>query len=338
MATINDISKLVGVSKATVSRAINGTGQVKESTRNAIFEAMAELGFRPNTLARALATNSSNSIGLVLSDFDGSYFGALLKQAAKATGDAGKQLIVTDGHNDVQREIEAIHSLVARRCDAIILYSRSMTVQDFCDLKQEVPVPIVVINRQLPAEAGHSVCFDQRDAAYQAVSELLEHGHHQIACISCPLETTTGQLRLEGYQEALQDKAMTANPQLMVEGHYSPDSGYQACQELLSRGKGFSALFACSDDMAIGAIRALNEAGLGVPQDVSVIGIDNVPLSGFVTPPLSTINIPVYEITDSAMKIALQLADGQQVEAGSRMFCGELIKRESIIQATDSED
>ena len=133
MSTINDVGKLAGVSKATVSRAINNKSHVKESTRQAVFLAMEQLKFKPNSLAQALASNSSNSIGLIISDFDGDYFGILLKQAAMATEKAGKQLIVTDGHNDPLREIKAIESLVDRRCDVIVLYSRTLSQQDFID-------------------------------------------------------------------------------------------------------------------------------------------------------------------------------------------------------------
>ena len=132
MATITDVCKLAGVSKATVSRVINGTGQVKESTRKVVFEAMQSLQYRPNSLAQALANKKSNSIGLVLSTFDGNYFGSLLREATNVAHEAGMQLIVTDGRNDTKWEMEAINSLVDRYCDVIILYSRSLTQQDFC--------------------------------------------------------------------------------------------------------------------------------------------------------------------------------------------------------------
>ncbi len=293
MATINDVCKLVGVSKATVSRAINAKGQVKESTRKAVFAAMQELGFKPNRLAQALATNSSNSIGLVVSNFDGNYFGALLKQAAKAVEDAGKQLIVTDGHDDPQREIAAIDSLVDRRCDAIVLYSRSLSEQDFTDLKQRISVPIVVINRQLKEKAAHAVSFDQYHAAQLAVNHLLDLNHQQIACITSPLNSATGQMRLKGYLNALAE-----------------------------RGIG-------NDNMAIGAIKALFEAGLKVPDDVSVIAIDNETVSAFLSPSLSTVELPIVNITDTAMQIALDLAKGKAVEAGCKLFQGKLIVRDS---------
>lgn len=329
MATINDVCKLVGVSKATVSRAINAKGQVKESTRKAVFAAMQELGFKPNRLAQALATNSSNSIGLVVSNFDGNYFGALLKQAAKAVEDAGKQLIVTDGHDDPQREIAAIDSLVDRRCDAIVLYSRSLSEQDFTDLKQRISVPIVVINRQLKEKAAHAVSFDQYHAAQLAVNHLLDLNHQQIACITSPLNSATGQMRLKGYLNALAERGIVVNQQIIIEGSNRINSGYLACKNILATGEAFSALFAGNDNMAIGAIKALFEAGLKVPDDVSVIAIDNETVSAFLSPSLSTVELPIVNITDTAMQIALDLAKGKAVEAGCKLFQGKLIVRDS---------
>ena len=141
MSTIVDVCKLAGVSKTTVSRVINGTGQVKKSTRDAVEAAMEQLGYRPNSLAQALARKETNSIGLVISDFQGAYFGALLEQASTSAELAHKELFITDGHNDCKREYEAILRLEDRRCDAIVLYSRKMSMEQLQTLKQQLTVP-----------------------------------------------------------------------------------------------------------------------------------------------------------------------------------------------------
>jgi len=329
MATINDVCKLAGVSKATVSRVINGKGQVKESTRQVVFEAMAQLHFKPNSLARALANNSSNSIGLILSTFNGNYFGELLKQAATLAEQAGKQLFVTDGHNDPKREIEAIDSLVDRRCDVIVLYSRHLSEQDFIDIKQRISIPIVIINRHLQDSSCHAVCFDQEHAARLAVNQLLDMNHKQIACITSPLNASSGVLRLKGYQDALAQHNIPQNSDLIVEGQNLIASGYDACKKLLRSGVTFTAIFAGNDDMAIGAIKALTEAGLKIPEDVSIIGIDNDTIGSFITPTLSTVAMPIAEITSTAIKMALDLASGKEVEGGTKEFQGKLIVRDS---------
>ena len=141
MATMLDVSIRAGVSKATVSRVLNGTGQVKESTRQQVFKAMEELGYRPNFLARSLANQTSNSIGLVVSTFDGFYFGRLLQQASRQTEAWGKQLIVTDGHDTPEREEEAVQMLADRQCDAIILYTRHMSEKAIMSLINSIAMP-----------------------------------------------------------------------------------------------------------------------------------------------------------------------------------------------------
>lgn len=173
MATMLDVSIRAGVSKATVSRVLNGTGQVKESTRQQVFKAMEELGYRPNFLARSLANQTSNSIGLVVSTFDGFYFGRLLQQASRQTEALGKQLIVTDGHDTPEREEEAVQMLADRQCDAIILYTRHMSEKAIMSLINSIAMPLVVINRDVAQARERCVFFEQQEAAFQAVEYLI---------------------------------------------------------------------------------------------------------------------------------------------------------------------
>jgi len=329
MATINDVSKLAGVSKATVSRVINNKGKIKASTRKLVFEAMQTLNYQPNTLAQALASNTSHSIGLITSVFDGNYFGVLLKESAKLADQAGKQLIVTDGHNDPKREMEAIDSLIARRCDVILLYSRKLTQQDFSDIKARTQIPIVIINREVTNNTYRSVWFDHFQASCLAVDHLLELGHRAIACITASVSSRTVKLRYKAFQTRLAKQHITINSDLVVAADYTISGGYQACKKIIAQQHPFTAIYAFNDDMAIGAIRALHEAGIRVPEQVSVIGIDNEPFGSFVTPSLSSVELPIKAITNAAMKIALDLANGESVSEIETVFRGQLIQRES---------
>ena len=173
MTTMLDVSRRAGVSKATVSRVLNGTGQVKESTRQKVFKAMQALDYRPNFLARSLANRTSNSIGLVVSTFDGFYFGRLLQQASRQTESHGKQLIVTDGHDTPEREQEAVQMLADRQCDAIILYTRYMSEKTIISLINTIETPLVVINRDVSLARDRAIFFEQEDAAFQAVDYLI---------------------------------------------------------------------------------------------------------------------------------------------------------------------
>ncbi|WP_442802007.1 LacI family DNA-binding transcriptional regulator [Serratia rubidaea] len=329
MITMLDVSIRAGVSKATVSRVLNGTGQVKKSTREAVFKAMDELGYRPNFLAQSLANKSSNSIGLVVSNFDGPYFGRLLRQAAKQIEASGKHLVVTDGHDTPEDELQAVQLLADRRCDAIILYTRFTDEAALMALFERLPVPLMVINRDLPQARERCVFFEQQAAAFDAVNYLIAQGHRDIACITGPIDTPTAQARLAGYRQALAHHQIAFDPARVAHGDSSVPSGYHGCKALLAANAAFSALFASNDDMAIGAMKALCQAGKRLPQDVSIFGFDDEPSAAYLQPALSTIYLPIDMMIEAAIAQALRLLNGEEVRPLTP-FTGELKLRESV--------
>lgn len=329
MATMLDVSLRAGVSKATVSRVLNDTGQVKESTRKRVYQAMEDLGYRPNFLAQSLATRTSNNIGLVVSTFNGFYFGRLLQQASRQAEAYGKQLIVTDGHDAPEREELAVQMLADRRCDAIILYTRFMSEKAIIRLIDTTPMPLIVINREVFQAHDKCVFFEQQDAAFQAVDYLLTQGHHDIACITAPIHTPTGKARLMGYRKALEKHGIRWDPAKVKYGDSSMSRGYELCQELLQEGITFSALFACNDDMALGASKALYQAGLRIPQDVSLFGFDDAPSARWLEPGLSTVYLPIDNMITTAIDQAIRLANKETIEA-IPPFTGTLVLRESV--------
>lgn len=329
MATMLDVSLRAGVSKATVSRVLNDTGQVKESTRQRVYQAMEELGYRPNFLAQSLATRTSNSIGLVVSSFNGFYFGRLLQQASRQAEAYGKQLIVTDGHDAPEREELAVQMLADRRCDAIILYTRFMSEKAIIRLIDSIPMPLIVINREVFQAPDKCVFFEQQDAAFQAVDYLITLGHHDIACITAPIHTPTGKARLMGYRKALETHGIRWDPDKVKYGDSTMSRGYELCQEILQEGIKVSALFACNDDMALGASKALHQAGLRIPQDISLFGFDDAPSARWLEPGLSTVYLPIDNMITTAIDQAIRLAN-KEVIAAIPPFTGTLVLRESV--------
>lgn len=327
MSTMRDVSIRAGVSKATVSRVLNRSGQVKKGTRDAVFKAMDELGYRPNFLAQALATKSSNSIGLVVSNFDGPYFGRLLRQAAQQVEASGKHLIVTDGHDTPEDELQAVRLLADRRCDAIILYTRFMSEGALMALLQELP--LMVVNRDLPLARERCVYFEQQQAAFNVVDHLVSQGHREIACITGPIDTPTAQSRLAGYRQALAQHHIEANDTRVSHGDGSVAGGYQACHRLLAQGGAFTALFCGNDDMAIGAMKALLRAGKRLPEDVSVFGFDDQPSAAYLQPALSTVYLPIDLMIETAIRQALHLIKGDKLQPLAA-FTGALKLRESV--------
>ncbi|MEB4674399.1 LacI family DNA-binding transcriptional regulator [Enterobacteriaceae bacterium G50] len=329
MTTMLDVSIRAGVSKATVSRVLNGTGQVKESTRQQVFKAMEELGYRPNFLARSLANRTSNSIGLIVSTFDGFYFGRLLQQASRQTEVWGKQLIVADGHDEPERERQAVQMLADRQCDAIVLYTRFMSEETIMSLIDSIPMPLVVINRDVSQARERCVFFEQQDAAFQAVEYLISQGHRDIACLTVPIHTPTGKARLEGYKNALEKHGIAWDPAKVKYGDAGMTCGFEKCNELLSENVPFSALFACNDDMALGASKALHQAGLRIPQDISLFGFDDAPSAKWLEPGLSTVYLPIDNMIVTAIDQAIKLANGEPIET-IPPFTGTLVLRDTV--------
>jgi DNA-binding LacI/PurR family transcriptional regulator len=308
---------------------LNGTGQVKESTRQQVFNAMEELGYRPNFLAQSLANQTSNSIGLVVSTFDGFYFGRLLQQASRQTETHGKQLIVTDGHDAPEREEQAVQMLADRQCDAIVLYTRYMSEKAIMKLINSVKMPLVVINRDVSLARDRCVFFEQQEAAFKAVDYLISQGHREIACITVPIHTPTGKARLMGYRQALEKHGIAWDDRRVKYGDAGMTRGYELCNELLSEKVPFTALFACNDDMALGSSKALHQAGLHIPQDISLFGFDDAPSAKWLEPALSTVYLPIDNMIVTAIDQAVRLANHQPIET-IPPFTGTLMLRDSV--------
>jgi DNA-binding LacI/PurR family transcriptional regulator len=332
MATIKDVCKASGVSKATVSRVINGSEHVKEQTRQSVLAAMESLGYQPNAFARALATSSYNTFGLILPHFESNYFGSVLTQAAQDMQKADKKLFVMNSSNSVEGEIDAIRSLKAHYCDAIIVYSRHLSEQQLSEIQDEIKTQLIVINRSLSDDKLFSFGFDQQQIASLAIEYLLDLGHQQVACITTPLSSDTGQQRLAAYKAGLEKRSVEVNEALIYEGQSTLESGYQAAVKLVESGEPFTAIFSCTDSMAIGAIRALHDKGIKVPEDVSVIGIDADPTGTYHIPKLSTVALPIVDLTRDAVQAALTLNKDDSAEQKHRQYQGTLQAKESTRQ------
>lgn len=329
MATIKDVCKLAGVSKTTASRVINGSDKVKENTRLAVLKAMQELDYHPNIFARALASNTSDSIGLILPQFDSNYFGNSLRQAAQKVHAARKRLVIMDSNDSAAGEMEAIQTQIKQRCEAVIVYCRHLSEEQLIELQQNSDVPIIVLNRTLVQQKLFSFGFNQTQIADSAMQHLIDLGHKQIACITTPLNSDTGRKRLESYRKLLRTTEMPLSKELEAEGDTKMSSGYQATKQFLASGCPFTAIFAGNDNMALGALRALREAGIAVPEQVALVGIDNEPGACFAFPSLTTVTLPIEKMVADAVDLALLATKSAEMIPRQYIYTGELIVRES---------
>lgn len=333
MATIQEVANRAGVSKATVSRVLSGNGYVGQEKRQRVLDAIAETGYRPNLLARNLATKSSQTIGLVITNtlYSGSYFTELMAHSARILEQQGRQLILADGKHTAEQEQAAIQFLLDLRCDGIIIYPRFLSIDALDAIISRHKQPILVINRRLRVNQSYCIYSDQHAGSVTAVSHLLNQGHRDIAFITGSLDSPTGVERLSGYRAALAAQGIDADPARIVSGRWTAQSGMEAVDTLLARGVSFSALVASNDEMAIGAIKRLTACRIAVPDQVSVIGFDDIPLAPYITPSLSSMKLPVTEMINETIHRLLTMLDGGDWSAHPP-FTASLMLRDTVTQ------
>lgn len=331
MATILEVAKKAGVSKATVSRVLSGSGYVSEEKRALVDKAIAETGYRPNLLARSLATNTTQTLGLVVTNtlYSGNYFSELMAQSARIMEANGRQLILADGKHTAEEERAAIQFLLDLRCDGLIIYPRFLSIAEMDEIVSQHRQPILVINRRLRLNDSYCIFSDQHAAGAAAVAHLIARGHRDIAFITGSLDSPTGLERLSGYKSALAQQGIAVNEALIVEGKWNAQSGVAAVDALLAGGQPFSAIVAGNDEMAIGAMKRLAERGVAVPEAVSVIGFDDIPLAPYTVPSLSSMKMPVTEMIQETINRLLSMLDGGELSKRPS-FPASLIERESV--------
>ncbi|MFO6297972.1 LacI family DNA-binding transcriptional regulator [Rahnella selenatireducens] len=331
MSTMQEVAAKAGVSKATVSRVLSGKGYVSQETKDQVYKAIEEAGYRPNLLARNLATSKSMCIGLVVTNtlYNGHYFSELISQAAKKLDANGRQLILVDGKHSAEEEQDAIQFLHDLRCDGIIIYPRFLSVDEMDFLIEKYKKPVMVVNRKLRKHQSHCIYCDHKGSSFNATQALIERGHRDIAFITGSMDSPTAIERLSGYRDAMTASGLPVEESLIVQGKWSPASGATAVETLLSSGQPFSALLASNDEMAIGAMKQLSTAGIAVPAQVSVIGFDNIPTAPFLIPALSSVKDPVSDMVSEVISQIIAMLDGGYL-SGQNKFSSDLILRESV--------
>ncbi|GEA59079.1 LacI family DNA-binding transcriptional regulator [Vibrio comitans] len=332
MSTIVEVSILAGVSKATVSRVINGNESVSPQSRDKVLEAIATLNFTPSKTAQALATKRTNAVAVVFPESNHSQWGALLPVISKELQTHQKSLLLVSGRNDPISEYDSILNL-QHQSDAVLLYSRTLSDKHLQRLNKEIAVPLVVMNRHSIKEKYLSVSINQSQLVSIAMQHLIAKEHRHIACISGPTDNPSGQARVKGYIESLYAAKLTFNPLLLSISDYQFMGGYQACRQLLNLKAKFTAIVCFNEQMALGAIKALKEYGKNVPQQISVVSIGNSPMGQHSSPQLTSVESPVQEMAKQAVALLLnQLQNSQLVESIS--LNGKLVVRKSVTGAT----
>ena len=326
--TLEMVAKLAGVSPSTVSRILNGTAVVSDAKREAVVAATKTLGFVPNPLARGLAGGRTFSIGVVTQAIDSPFYGAALRGIEDELDPMGYSPLFMSAHWDPVAEARCLEALRARRVDGIVVLMPRLS--DAALQACAKALPVVVTGRELREAQLFSLNFDNFTGALRATEHLLALGHTRIAFITGDEEHPDASQRHLGYKAALHAAGIAYDPQLIVPGLYHEISGLDAVKRLVAKKRKFTAIFAANDQMAAGAALGLFQHGLRVPEDVSLVGFDDLPTSVYATPPLSTIHQPAYELGRLAAASILQMIAGTQPTA--ELPPPELLVRDSSAQ------
>lgn len=328
--TARHVARRAGVSVATVSHYLNGRfSEMSPATRERVRAAIEQLGYRPNELARSLVRRRTATIGLIISSLTNSLYPQVVLGAEAACRRAEYSMLLADAP-DLASERRAIELMQRKRVDGLVLFSVSYLgiANDHVFAAQEEGTPVVVINRDLPPDAPVSqVQFNNFRGAYLATKHLLQLGHRRIALVTHPLNRFTAIARRAGYVAALAEAGLEEDPALVVSGEYSFESGYEAARSLLSRRP--SALLVASDVMAVGALRALRDAGVRVPADLSVVAFGNPDYVQYATPALTTVDLPIAEAGTTAVELLLERVRDPAAPVQTRVLQPRLLIRET---------
>lgn len=333
MATIYQVSKLAGVSLATVSRVINNHTKVSEKTRLKVQQAMDTLGYRPSSIAQSLASNCTNSVGILVSELHGAYFGQMMSGIESELRAAGKHVIITTGCSEAAQEKDGIEFLKSRNCDAIIAHVEALSDQELIDLNNK-DVPVYLMSRYVHELNTQCISLDNELGGYLATKSMILSGHTKLAYIAGPKFKSDAGARLAGHKRALAEHNLPFSSAELYVGDFKETGGSDALRHFIKQGLEFTALVCGNDEMASGAMKYAREHGYELPKDLSIIGFDNNIFANYLYPKLTTIDNPIYEMGHMAAKLVLKNVYQAKVPEIKYIFSPRLIERDSIKKAS----
>lgn len=328
--TIKDVAQRAGVSTATVSRVLNNAGNVDPEKLERVEAAIVELRYRRNLVARGLRTQRSHIFSLLCSDIENPFFTSICRAIEDVASRAGFSVLICNTDGDLAKEREYIDMLAAQSVSGVIISPTSSTRTDVAPLVRQ-HIPMVAVDRRLPVDTD-SVFVDNRLGAYEATRHLIEAGARRIACVTGPKTAMTAQDRLAGYRDALAEAGIRSAASLIRHADFKDAGGYAATRELMSKQAPPDAFFVANNRMTTGALLALKDLGIRVPDDVAIVGFDDLAWADLVNPSISTVRQPTYELGRAAAQLLLdRISDGLPPQHRTLVLKPELIVRASSI-------
>jgi len=326
-ASIKDIARMAQVSHSTVSRALTGSKQVNPETAARIRKIADEAGYRASAAARTMVMGRSNTIGVVVTNIADPFVAGVVDGIEDAAEERGYSVFLANSNAQPEREMRVVRSFEERRVDGIIVTSSRVGAL-YVPLMERLRIPVVLLNNQHPSQFAHSVLIDNVEASLKATRHLIELGHRRIAYLGDRFGHQSDTERFAGYRRAVEEAGMGFAPELVAHGDGKPEGGQQAMAQLLALPGRPTAVFCYNDMSALGAMRQIRVEGLRVPDDVSVAGFDDLYMSQYLEPPLTTVRQPMRQMGRMAMETLLQIFDGA-VGTHNLTVEGQLIVRES---------
>lgn len=323
MPTIKDVSNLANVSVATVSRVINDNGYVNEKTKERVLDAIKQLDYRPNELARSLFKGRSKMIALFVPDISNPFFPEVARIVEDICNAHGFTLILCNTDNDHKKEISYLHALLQKSIDGIIMVSSTMSSEELKNIK----IPIVALDRELD-EKIPSITVNNREGARQAVRHIKDLGCKQIVHISGPQDAVSAKDRLAGYLDVVREERWFSE-NFIQPGKYTYEGAYEAAKEILTAHSDIDGIFAANDLMGVGVLKAAESMGLNVPNDLYVIGFDGIKLGETTSPSLTTMEQPIQVIGKRASEVLIQKIENPDKTFESEVYEVQLVRRES---------
>ena len=311
--TMQQIAQIARVSKRTVSRALNNQYGISEETKKIIFDIAAELNYRPNALARALATKQTKTLGLIVSDIADPFYAKLVRGVEDIAAKNNYSAIIFSTDEDYEKELKSVCISIEKKLDGILLTATQTHNKDILELKER-NIPFVLMNRHFDDIETDYVIDDNKKGAYDVVDHLAKLGYKKIAYISGPPQISSVRERLQGYKDALAYNNIDFDKTLVVESNLRMEDGERTTKSLLRMIKNKPiAIFAFSDLLAIGALKAIKEKGLKVPDDIALVGYDDIEFAALLEVPLTTVAQPSYEIGKKAAEILINKLQKQNM-------------------------
>ncbi|MEK5441500.1 MULTISPECIES: catabolite control protein A [unclassified Fredinandcohnia] len=312
--TIYDVAREANVSMATVSRVVNGNPNVKPTTRKKVQEAIDRLGYRPNAVARGLASKKTTTVGVIIPDISNIFYSELARGIEDIATMYKYNIILSNSDQNKDKELHLLNTMLGKQVDGIVFMSGNITgehVEEF----EKSPVPIVLAASVESTNTVPAVTIDVEQAAYDAVTELANKGHKKIAFVTGPLnEPINGEKKLNGYKRAIEDAGLSYKEDFVIEGDYTYDSGIEGFERIHELEDKPTAVFVGTDEMALGVIHSAQDLGYSIPNDFEIISFDNTRLALMVRPQLTSVVQPMYDIGAVAMRLLTKFMNKENVE------------------------